>query len=135
MRRFLLLCLGIAAVTWLEFQFFPGHTYLESETQIYLPILEHLDTPNFLSRDPIATHPHVSYTIYDEVSVFLHQAARANFETVLTAQQLLFRAAQILGVFLIVEGAGFSALLSFVLAALINLGAALVGPAVMLSGI
>ncbi|MGC2661549.1 MAG: hypothetical protein WA324_26645 [Bryobacteraceae bacterium] len=132
MRRFLLLCLGIAAVTWLEFQFFPGHTYLESETQIYLPILEHLDTPNFLSRDPIATHPHVSYTIYDEVSVFLHQAARANFETVLTAQQLLFRAAQILGVFLIVEGAGFSALLSFVLAALINLGAALLGPAVML---
>ena len=48
MRRFVLLSLGIAAVTWLEFQFFPGHTYLQSDTQIYLPILEHIDTPNFL---------------------------------------------------------------------------------------
>lgn len=132
MRRFLLLCLGITAITWLEFRFFPGHTYLQSDTQIYLPILEHIDTPNYLTRDPIATHPHVTYTIYDEVAVFLHQAAKSDFEKVLVAQQVLFRAAAILGVFLIVECAGFSALLSFVLAALINLGASLLGPAVLL---
>ena len=133
MRRTLLLCIGIAAVTWLEFRFFPGHTYLQSETQIYLPILEHIDTPNFLSRDSIATHPHVSYTIYDEVSVFLHQVGRWPFENVLQGQQALFRAAQILGVFLIAEAAGFGGLLSFVLAALVNLGAALVGPGALLT--
>lgn len=133
MRRFLLLCLGIAAVTWLEFRFFPGHTYLQSETQLYLPILEHIDTPNFLSRDPIATHPNVSYTIYDEVSVFLHQAGKWHFENVLVGQQVLFRAAEILGVFLIAEAAGFGGLLSFVLAALINLGAALLGPGALLT--
>ena len=66
------------------------------------------------------------------MSVFLHQLGGWRFEKVLVAQQLLFRAAEMLGVFLIVEEAGFSALLSFVLAALINLGAALSGPAVLL---
>ncbi|HEX4228613.1 MAG TPA: hypothetical protein VHZ07_08075 [Bryobacteraceae bacterium] len=134
MRRFLLLCLGIAAITWLEFRFFPGHTYLQSDTQIYLPILERIDTPNYLSRDPIATHPHVSYTIYDEVAVFLHHAGNWDFKRVLIAQQVVFRAAEILGVFLIAEAAGFGVLYSLVLAALINLGATLLGPAALLVG-
>ena len=41
--RALLVCLGIAAFTWLGFRVFPGHTYLQSDTQIYLPMLERLE--------------------------------------------------------------------------------------------
>ncbi len=132
MRRALLLCLGILAFTWLEFQFFPGHTYLRGDSQIYLPILERLDTPGYLSRDLVATHPHVTYTIYDEVTLFLHAAGGLTFERALEAQQLLCRAAAILGVFLLAMSAGLDETWAFVIAAVLNLGAALAGPAVQL---
>jgi len=99
MRRALLLLLGLAAVTWLEFKFFPGHTYLQGDTQIFLPILERLDAPGYLSRDLVATHPHVTYTIYDELTLFLHEAAGLDFRTALTVQQVVCRTAGVLGVF------------------------------------
>src|ERR1700761_4555745 len=99
MRRAFLLLLCTAAITWLEFQVFPGHTYLKGDTQLLLPILERLDSPGFLSRDLVATHPHLTYTIYDEATLFLHEAGRLDFKTALTAQQLLYRFAAVLGVF------------------------------------
>ena len=132
MRRVLLLSLGILVVTWLEFQYFPGHTYLQSDTQIYLPILERLDTPGFLSRDLVAVNPHVTYTIYDEVTLFLHEVAHLSFERALVSQQILYRVAGVWGVFLIAETTGIGDVLAFTLAALVNLGAALLGPAVLL---
>ncbi|MGA8030654.1 MAG: hypothetical protein WB992_26215 [Bryobacteraceae bacterium] len=129
MRRALLLCLGLIAFTWLEFEFFPGHTYLEGGSQLYLPVLERLDTPGYLSRDLVATHPHVTYTIYDELTIFLHEAGRLNFETAVKAQQAVCRGAGILGVFLLVLSAGLSDIPAFVIAVLLNLGAVLTGPA------
>src|SRR5581483_512821 len=116
MRRALLLCLGLAAVTWLEFQFFPGHSYLEGDTQIYLPMLERLDAPGFLSRDLVATHPNVTYTIYDELTLCLH-AAHLDFHAALVGQQLFCRAAAILGVFLLALSTGMGDLFAFALAA------------------
>jgi hypothetical protein len=89
MRRVLLLSLGIAAVTWWQFEFFPGHTYLQSGTQIYVPILERLDSPGYLSRDLVATHPIVTYTIYDEATLFLREAGGFDFKTALTIQQVI----------------------------------------------
>src|SRR5579875_774085 len=133
MRRALLLLLGIAAVTWLEFEIFPGHTYLQGETQILLPILERLDAPGYLSRDLVATHPNVTYTIYDEVTLFLHEGARLDFKTALAGQQVLFRAAGVTGVFLLALAAGVGDGFALLLAAVVNLGAALAGPAVLLT--
>ncbi len=130
--RTLLLVAGIVLFTWIGFSVFPGHTYLQSDTQIYLPILERLDSPGYLSRDPVAIRPHVSYTIYDEVAVSLHQAFNWPFEDILIAQQLIFRALGFLGVYLLVLAAGLSRLESFFVAALFHLGAALLGPAVLL---
>ncbi len=127
MRRAVLLLLGVVAVTWLEYDFFPGHTYLQGDTQIYLPVLERLDAPGFLSRDLVATHPHVAYTIYDEVTLFLHEAAGLNFQRALDIQQLFCRGAAVLGVFLLVLSTGVGDLLALIIAALLNLGAALVG--------
>lgn len=132
MRRALLLALAFAAITFAEFEIFPGHTYLQGKTQLYVPMLERLDTPGFLSRDLIATHPNLSYTIYDEVTLFLHEAMHLDFETALALQQVISRAAAIIGVYLLVYAAGFGQVWALALAALVNLGAFLPGPAVHL---
>src|SRR5438045_4406254 len=106
MRRALLICAGIASVTWLGFEFFPGCTYLQSDTQIYLPMLERLDAPGYLSRDLVATHPVFTYTIYDEVTLFLHNVLGLSLKTALMAQQLAYRSAGVLGTFLLAQAAG-----------------------------
>jgi hypothetical protein len=133
MRRAFLLLLGIAAITWLEFEIFPGHTYLKGDTQLLLPILERLDSPGFLSRDLVATHPHVTYTIYDEATLFLHEAGRLDFKTALTAQQLLYRLAGIVGVFLLARAARVGDASALLMTALVNLGAMLPGPEVLVT--
>jgi hypothetical protein len=130
MRRFLLLCAAVAAIVWLEFAFYPGHTYLRGETQIYVPVIERLANPGFLSRDLVATHPYVTYTIYDELTLFLHQGIGLDLQTALSAQQVLCRAAAVSGVFLIASGAGLTDVFALLAAALLNLGAVLAGPAV-----
>ncbi len=132
MRRTFLLFLGVVAITWLEYELHPGHSYLEGDTQIYLPILERLDTPGFLSRDLVATHPNVAHTIYDEVTLFLHEALQIDFRSALTAQQVVFRAAAVLGVFLLAVSTGVGDLMAFLIAIVLNLGATLVGPNVRL---
>lgn len=127
MRRALLLLVSISAITWLEFEVFPAHTYLKGDTQIFLPILERLDAPGYLSRDLVATHPNVTYTIYDEVTLFLHEAAGLDFETALTVQQVFCRSAAVLGVFLLVLATGVDDAFALIIATLVNLGAALPG--------
>ncbi len=131
MLRSALLCLGILVFTWLGFQVFPGHTYLQSDTQIYLPILERLDEPGYLSRDLVATRPHVAYTIYDEVALVLRRNFDLDFEKVLTGQQILFRILGFVGVYFFATAAGLSQLEAFFVAALLYLGGALLGPAVL----
>jgi hypothetical protein len=130
MRRLLWLCLALAAIGWLEFEIFPGHTYLHSATQIYLPMLERMDSPGYLSRDLVATNPNVSYTIYDEVTLFLHREARLDFQRALEDQQFVFRLAGLIGVFLLARATGLNDAFSLLIAALVNWGATLPGPAV-----
>src|SRR5260370_23699762 len=132
MRRALLLCLGIVLVTCLEFEIFPGHTYLQSDTQIYVPMLELLDSPGYLSRDLVATYPVLTYTIYDEVTLFLHNVTGLSLKGALISQQLVSRSAGVLGAFLLAQTAGLDDLLAFLVAALLNMGAALAGPGVWL---
>ena len=128
MRRALLILAGIAVVTWFEFEFFPGHGYLRSETQVYVPILERLASPGLLSRDLVATHPLFTYTIYDEVTLFLHEVLRLKIETALLAQQIVFRAAGTMGIFLLALSGGMSDLRALLTSAIINLGGFLPGP-------
>lgn len=132
MRRPLAVLLGIVAITWLQFAIFPGHSWLQADTQIYAPILERLASPGLLSRDLVANHPNVAYTIYDEVTLFLHEAGRLDLRTALVWQQLLCRAGAVLGIFLIAKSAGTGDLPALVAAALVNLGAMLYGPAIPL---
>lgn len=133
MFRVPLLCLAIFAAAWLEFTVFPGHSYLEGDTQLYLPMLERVDAPGLLSRDLVATSAALSLTAYDEATLLLHKAGHQTFRRALLGQQLLFRLAALLGIFLLARATGLSRLFSFVVAAIVNLGAALAGPAVFLT--
>jgi hypothetical protein len=64
-------------------------------------MLERLDTPGFLSRDLVAANPTFAYTIYDEITQSLHLAAKVGLEQALLWQQLAFRLAGIIGIFLL----------------------------------
>src|SRR5437868_11038074 len=92
-----LTALAVLTLTALSFFVFPGHTILQSDTQIYIPILEHLADPSVLSKDIMASRPHVTFTIYDETALVLRGVTGLSFEHVLMAQQFVYRAIGILG--------------------------------------
>ncbi len=119
-------------IAWFEFQFLPGHTYLAGTSQLYLPVLEHLVTPGYLSRDMVATHPHLAYTIYDELTLFLHAAGRLDFQQALVAQQVLCRLAGLLGIYLLARSAGVKCFYALIAAGIVNAGTFLPGPHVWL---
>ena len=133
MLRLALLSLAIFAAAWLEFTVFPGHSYLEGETQIYLPMLERVDAPGLLARDLVATNPTLSLTAYDEATLFLHEAGRQPFRRALLGQQFVFRMAALAGLFLLARSTGLSHLFALILATIVNLGAALAGPSLSLT--
>jgi len=125
-----LTALAIFAITALSFFVFPGHTYLEQDTQIYVPILEH-QWSGALAGDLIVEHPHVSFTLYDELANVLRWTTRLPLKFVLEGEQFLFRAAGFLGIYLIAisfEAEPFTALL---VTALWALGATIQAPAVL----
>ena len=99
MRRWLSVALTLAAITLLEFHFFPGHTFLRSDSQIFVAMIERLAAPAFLSRDFVATPPHLVYTAYDEITLLLHRISHQDFQSVLAWQQLACRASAVLGRF------------------------------------
>src|SRR5438477_10635560 len=121
----------IVALTLLGFVAIPGHTVLHSDTQIYVPMLEHLWDPSTFPQDLVATKPHLSYTLYDEIAIALRWLTRMSFETVLIAQQLLYRALQILGIYLLASSFPLSRVMALLVAALSSLGVTIVGPAVL----
>ena len=92
---------AIALLTAVSFWWFPGHTILQSDTQIYIPILKHVENPAVLAKDAMAVRPHVAFTIYDEVALGLRAVTPWTFEQILLGQQLVLRALGILGLFLI----------------------------------
>ncbi len=120
--------LTLALITFLEFELYPGHTYLVSGTQLYVPELEHLVSPGYLTRDLVATNPNVTYTIYDEVTLFLHNAGHRDLKTALLLQQFALRFAGLLGIYLLARATGLKIMPSLLVAALINAGTFLAGP-------
>jgi hypothetical protein len=133
MLRLPLLCLAILGAAWLEFRVFPGHTYLEADSQLYLPMLERVDSPGLLARDLVATNPNLLLTAYDEVTVLLHKEGRLTFRRALLGQQFVFRIAALVGVFLLARATGLSQLFAFLIAVIVNLGATLTGPAAFMT--
>lgn len=129
--RLLPVTIAAAGLALLSFFQFPGHTYLQSDTQIYLPILERLRDPALFRNDLLAQNPHVSFTIYDEMALLLRRLTGMDFRAVLLLQQLLFRALGILGVYLLAASLKLSRGMSLLVAAAFALGATIVGPTVL----
>lgn len=127
MRRSLLLLTGIIAITYAEFAVYPGHTYLAGESQPLVAMMERLNAHGFLSRDLTATSPNLTYTIYDEVTLFLCRATGHSMEWALSAQQIACRLAGVLGVLLLGLSAGMKALPALCAAAVISAGLDLPG--------
>ncbi len=120
--------LVLTAVTF----YFPGHTYLQSDTQVYAPMMERAYAgPRVLAVDPVATRPHTGLTFYDDVSIALRRLSGIRFEPILIAQQFIFRAMGIWGLWLIATALGLSGVEAFCLTALASLGAAIAGPSVL----
>ena len=129
--RALLWSLAIALITLLGFLVFPGHTYLQSDTQIYIPMFERLHNPALFTRDIVALRPHLSATIYDESALALKRITGADFQWILTAEQLVFRALAVCGLILIALRLGLTATQAFFVAAVVSLGGTITGPAVL----
>ena len=122
---------AILGITLLNFFQFPGHTWLQSDTQIYVPILEHLRTPAVLQKDLVAQHPHVAFTLYDETALALRRVTGLDFRYVLEAEQFAVRALGIWGVYLIATALGLSDVLALMVTAVFSLGATILGPSVL----
>jgi hypothetical protein len=121
-------CLALSLLTFFQF---PGHTYLLQDTQIYLPILEHLRDPSVLRNEILAEHPHVAFTLYDEATRFLRGASGLSFREVLMVQQIATRAVGIWGLYLMALALGLSAGPAAMVAAICSLGANVVGADVL----
>jgi hypothetical protein len=94
-------------------------------------MLEHIWDPSALTRDLVAPKPHLSYTLYDEITIALRWLTRSSFHAVLIGQQLLFRALQILGVYLLALSFPLARAKALLVSALFTLGATIAGPAVL----
>jgi hypothetical protein len=120
-----------AVVALLTFLQFPGHTYLQQDSQIYAPILEHLRDPAVLRNDILAQRPHVAYTLYDELTLFLRRVSGMELQGALTLQQIVTRTLGIWGLYLMATSLGLSSGYAMLVAAICSLGATIVGPAVL----
>ncbi len=121
----------VLVLTALTYIVFPGHTYLQQDTQIYLPMLEKLENPALFSQELLTSRPHLAWTVYDETALVLRRITGFSFEIILSAEQMLFRAFGIWGVYLIGTSLGFTRRLSMFITALFSLGAMIVGPQVL----
>jgi hypothetical protein len=121
-------CLALALHTFFQF---PGHTWLQQDTQIYAPILEHLRDPGVLRNDILVQQPHLAWSIYDEVTLALRRITGLGFRDVLAGQQIATRALGVWGLLLLAQSMGLGAAGAMIVAAICSLGAVIAGPSVL----
>jgi hypothetical protein len=125
----------------LTFYQFPGHSWLQQDSQIYAPILEHLRDPSVLRNELLAEKAHVAYTLYDETARVLRAATGLDFQHVLALEQIVARAFGIWGLYLMALaicgtlcGADLRVCLPWLalfITAICSLGAVVAGPSVL----
>lgn len=124
--------IALVLIVLLSYFQYPGHRYLESDTQIYVPMFERLRDPSLFERDPMAVRPHTAFTLYDELTLGLERATGAGLEGVLGALQVAARIALVAGIFLIARAMGVSEALALACAGIYALGGWVRGPSVLL---
>ena len=123
--------LALVLATALGYLYFPGHHYLQQDTQIWLPVLAHAQDPSLFRQELIVTGAHIRLTIFDDVTLGLVRLLGISIETALAAQQLLFRFLALCGVWLLARATGLSQIASVLAAAICGMGATIIGPAVL----
>jgi hypothetical protein len=113
------------------FVLFPGRSYLQSDTQIYAPVLEHLGDANLFQPDLLLDGAHLSFTIYDEAALLLRRVASLSLEQALVSQQFLFRWAGAFGLYLLALSITRRPSVAIFICGLASLGATIIGPAVL----
>jgi len=123
--------LALALATALGYLYFPGHHYLQQDTQIWLPVLAHAQDPTLFRHELIVTGAHIRLTLFDDVTLALANWCGLTIETALMAQQILFRFLALVGVWLLARATSLSQTASAVAATICSLGATVIGPAVL----
>ncbi len=123
---------GLAVLTLLSYFQYPGHLFLESDTQIYVPMFEHFRDPGLLARDPMVVRSHTAFTLYDEITLAVSRASGLSLEGALGALHVLVRLALFTGIFLTARAMGLSEILALAGAGVYALGARVMGPSVLL---
>jgi len=123
---------AVVLLTHLSFYQFPGHTWLQQDSQIYTPILEHLRDPSVLGKDILVERPHVTFTLYDECAIALRKLTGLEFRDVLGFEQVVTRALGIWGFYLMATAAGLEMVPALLVAAILSLGGMIVGPQVLI---
>ena len=123
--------LALALATALGYLYFPGHVYLQQDTQIWLPVLAHAADPTLFRQELIVTGAHIRLTIFDDVTLGLVRWFGLSMETALVGQQVVFRFLALCGVWLLARASGLSHLASVLAAVICNMGAVIIGPAVL----
>ena len=121
----------IGALALLTFFGFPGHTWLQQDSQIYVPILEHLRDPAVLRNDILVQQPHVAFTLYDESAIALRAISGLGFREVLAVTQVVTRALGIWGLLLMAEAIGLGFAPALLVAGICSLGVVIAGPSVL----
>src|SRR5439155_2374840 len=119
------------ALALLTFFGFPGHTWLQQDTQIYAGILEHLRDPSVLRNDILVQQPHVAFTLYDESALALRAISGLGFREVLAVTQVVTRALGIWGFLLMAEACGLGFAPGLLVAGICGLGFMIAGPSVL----
>ena len=130
-RSHLATAAALGAFTLLTYFQFPGHTWLQQDSQIYVAILEHLDNPATLARDLLCVHPHVKWTAFDEIARTLHAVTGLGYPVVFDAQMLSFRFLGLMGVFMLAGSAGLNRIGATFVACLFGLGLFVGGPEIL----
>jgi len=130
-RPHLATAVALGAFTLLTYFQFPGHTWLQQDSQIYVAILEHLDQPATLARDLLCVHPHVKWTAFDEIARALHAIPGLDYRAIFDGQMLLFRFVGLMGVFLLAGSAGLTRTGATFVAFLFGLGLFVGGPEIL----
>lgn len=112
---------SVAALTALGYFVFPGHTYLQTDTQIYVPMMERIYNPVLFTEDPMISRPHLALTAYDEIAIGLRNYAGLDFEHGLKLQHFLFRGCAVTGLLLITLRLGLGMPGAFLAVALVIL--------------
>jgi len=93
----LAIAVSAVALALLTFFQFPGHTWLQQDSQVYAPVLEHQRDPSVLRSDILVKQPLLEYTIYDGAALALREVPGLGFREVLAFEQVLARALGIWG--------------------------------------